>query len=55
MDGNTYVQNAGRPLGQYGANEEAEPPVLVFDEHAEDVIRENFGDKNAVVCTLEKA
>ena len=55
MDGNIYVQNFGRPLGQYGAIEIAEPPIMVFDETAEDVIRENFGDKNAVICTLEKA
>ena len=52
MEGNTYVQTAGRPLGQYGANETAEPPILVFNADAEKIIREQFGDENAVVYTL---
>ena len=32
---NTYIQNLAAPLGQYGANQEKEPPNIVFDENAE--------------------
>ena len=53
MDGNTYVQTCGLSLGQYGANEESEPPILPFDETAEAVIRDVFGDRNAAVCVLQ--
>ena len=49
MEENIYLQDAGRPLGQYGANETIEPPVLPFDEHAEETIRRVFGETNARV------
>ena len=49
MHGNTYIQTLGNPLGQYGANEIAEPPVLTFDENAERTITEVFGDRGAQV------
>ena len=49
MHGNTYIQTLGNPLGQYGANEIAEPPVLTFDENADRTITEVFGDRDAQV------
>ena len=49
MTRNVYVQTLGQTLGQYGANEEAEPPVLPFDDHAEEEIVERFGDAGARV------
>ncbi len=53
MDGNTYIQHAGGLLGQYGANQTAEPEVLRFDAGAETVIRTVFGDEDAEVHLLE--
>ncbi len=49
LDGNTYIQNEGGLLGQYGANELSEPSVLSFDRDAETKIRAVFGDENAKV------
>ena len=49
MEGNTYIQTIGNTLGQYGANEIAEPTVLPFDNNAEAVINDVFMDKNAKV------
>lgn len=49
---NTYIQKAGLPLGQYGANEVEEPPILSFDEDAEKKIAEIFNDENAKVYSL---
>ena len=52
LAGNTYVQTAGKLLGQYGANEEAEPPVTVFDDCAQTVICRQYGDADAAVYLL---
>jgi hypothetical protein len=49
MEGNTYIQYLGRPLGQYGANETGEPPTIVFDEGAEEYLRTVVGDPNPAV------
>lgn len=49
MDGNTYVQKLGMTLGQYGANEEAEPANHSFDERVCKTVSEIFCDKNAKV------
>ncbi len=49
---NTFIQNEGGMLGQYGGNELAEPKVLMFDEKAEDNIKKVFGDKAATVVCL---
>ena len=46
---NTYVQNLAAPLGQYGANELQEPPVIAFSENAEIDLQNHFGDKDAKV------
>lgn len=51
--GNTYVQTLGGMLGQYGANREAEPPVMIFDGEAERVLTEVWGERNPAVYGLE--
>ena len=50
--GNTYAQDRGATLGQYGANREAEPPVLPFDEAAEGAIRTVWGDREANILSF---
>ena len=50
---NTYIQYLASPLGQYGANEEKEPPNIVFDENAEKTVTRDFGDKNAKVYIIK--
>ena len=50
---NTYVQYLNNPLGQYGGNAVAEPPILPFDEQAAAHIATVFGDENAKVYTLK--
>jgi hypothetical protein len=52
MYNNTYIQYHGNLLGQFGANEKAEPPILPFDEKAATEIATRFGDKNARVYPL---
>ena len=51
---NTYIQHLGGMIGQYGANEEIEPDILVFDENAEEKIASVFGDKNAKFYVCEE-
>jgi hypothetical protein len=53
MEDNVYVQRLGLPLGQYGANAEAEPPILVFDEGAEETLRAVVGEINPTVYAVE--
>lgn len=53
MNGNTYIQNLGGMLGQYGSNEIEEPAVEIFDENAEERIQNIFGDKSAKVYVIE--
>lgn len=52
MQGNTYIQHLSGMLGQYGGNESYEPEILIFDENAEEKIREVFGDKEARVYII---
>ena len=49
---NTYIQNAGSMIGQYGGNEEEEPPILYFDGNEEEYVEKIFCDKNAKVYTV---
>jgi len=51
---NTYVQYLGSPLGQYGGNATAEPPVLTFDENAAHTVTTLFGDTDAEVYIIPK-
>ncbi len=41
MHHNTYVQHQGGLLGQYGANEVSEPPILPFDEASLETLHED--------------
>jgi len=50
MSGNVYIQHLGGTLGQYGANELAEPEVLTFDEEK---IASVFKDMGAMVYSVE--
>lgn len=49
MQGNTYIQDRGALLGQYGGNGQGEPALLPFDEQAEEHIRRVFGDNDPKV------
>ena len=53
LDGNTFIQHLGGKIGQYGANEIAEPENMVFDEDAENKINGILGDKNAKVYYIK--
>ncbi|MBQ7096238.1 MAG: hypothetical protein IJN80_07325 [Clostridia bacterium] len=53
MNGNTYIQDLGGMIGQYGANEIEEPAVEIFDENAEEKIQNILGDKSAKVYVIE--
>ena len=52
MHDNTYIQYENNPLGQYGGNAEAEPPILPFDAEAEERIATVFGDRDARVYLI---
>lgn len=49
MDGNTYIQHRGGVLGRYGENKISEPDDLIFDENAENAVKEILGDREASV------
>ncbi len=53
LDGNTYIQNLGKPLGKFGGYEKADPPIHTFDMQAEEKINNIFGDKNAKVYYID--
>ena len=53
MYNNTYVQYAGNMIGQYGANEENEPPILIFDENTDKTIENVLCDKDAKVYVIK--
>ena len=53
MRQNLYIQEEGGCLGQYGANEKAEPETRLFDERAEERIGCEFGDVDAQVYVRE--
>ena len=54
MRGNTYIQYEGGMLGQYGANSESEPPILIADEDMASVVREVFGDVSAITHIIPR-
>lgn len=54
MRNNVYMQTIGGKLGQYGANEHSEPPILTFDDHSDTIIRETFGDAKAQVFGISR-
>lgn len=51
---NTYIQFEGNPLGQYGANNAAEPPIRVFDKNVNATLTEEFCEMNHKVYIIEK-
>jgi len=53
MQGNTYVQKLGLPLGQYGAMAEGEPLNMVFDERTDERIASVMKEKDAKVYYFE--
>ena len=54
MQNNTYIQHLGATLGQYGANELAEPENLPFNNNAKDYIENIFGDKTAKIYYIKQ-
>lgn len=50
---NTYIQNDGGMIGQYGGNETTEPLILYFDGNEEEYIEKVFKDKGAKVYTIQ--
>lgn len=49
MYDNTYIQKLGGIMGQFGANEEKEPPLVMFDKNIQKNINEVFKDKIAKI------
>ena len=52
MYGNTYIQHNGGMIGQYGGNENGEPPIEIFDENADEKIEKVFKDRGAKVYMI---
>ena len=40
-------------IGQFGANEVSEPDIEIFNENAETIINEVFGDRTAKVYFID--
>ncbi len=53
MYNNTYIQKYGHTLGQYGANEIAEPYNISFDERVNKHIEEVLHDRDAKIYYLD--
>ena len=53
MYNNTYIQKFGQTLGQYGANETAEPYNISFDEHVNERIEGVLHDSGAKIYYLD--
>ncbi len=53
LKNNTYIQNIGGLIGQYGGKESGEPPIIKFDSNAEESIKNIFGDSNAKVYRID--
>ena len=49
---NTYIQDIGGKIGQYGSNAVEEPENLVFDEQAEEKIATILKDEGAIVYVI---
>ena len=49
LNGNTYIQTANYPLGQYGGNEDGEPEIRMLDINGKVFVKDIFGDEKAVV------
>ena len=53
MHDNTYIQDIGGMIGQWGGNEEKEPEVEIFDEMAEEKLVNVFKEKNPKVYIIK--
>ena len=53
MIGNTYIQDLGGMIGQYGANAKAEPEIEIFDALAEEKIEKVFKETCAKVYVID--
>jgi hypothetical protein len=53
MSGNVYLQDEGGMIGQYGANGISEPPIVIFDEAADEKIAEILKDESAAVYLIK--
>ena len=53
MYNNTYINKLGQTLGQYGSNEVEEPANHSYDERAEEIITNIFGDQNSKVYFVD--
>lgn len=53
MYNNTYINKLGQTLGQYGSNEVEEPANHSYDERAEEIITNIFGDQNSKVYFMD--
>ena len=51
LENNIYIQYEGNRLGNFGKNP---APMMMFDESAEDVIKNTYGDKGAKVYWVKK-
>lgn len=52
MSANTYLQDNGGMIGQYGANEVSEPEIAIFDASADEKIEKIFKDSGARVYII---
>ncbi len=50
---NTYIQNFGGMIGQWGGNENGEPDIEIFDDNAEEKLIKVFGEKNPKVYIIK--
>ncbi len=50
--GNTYIQELGGVLGQYGEYSKAATEIIPFDEKVKERILEQLEDFGAIVCTI---
>lgn len=55
MRNNTYIQDLGQKIGQYGGKENGEPENYVFDENAEDILINEFKEENPKVYYIKNA
>ncbi len=53
MHDNTYIQDIGGMIGQWGGNEVKEPDIEIFDENAEEKLINVFGEKNPKVYIIK--
>ena len=53
MHDNTYIQDFGEMIGQWGGNENGEPDIEIFDDKAEEKLVNIFGEKNPKVYIIK--